>query len=188
MAFHTMPDLIDEIMEHMTSVYLTVFEAVVREVRVDMIHIWEDMCGRQGPLISPTHWEQFMGPQYRRIFAFAREHDIPVISVDTDGNPDLIIPPMMNAGVNYLFPFEVAAGCDVNVLRDRYPTLGMMGGIDKRALANSPAAIDTELERVRPAVEKGRYIPDLDHLIPHDVSWRNYCYYASNLKRLVGKR
>jgi len=187
LAFYTMPDLVHDIMDHLTSLYLTVFAAVVREVRVDTIHIWEDMCGRQGPLISPKHWQEFMGPNYRRIRNFADEHGIPLMSVDTDGNPDLIIPPMMGAGVNYLWPFEVAAGCDVNVLRDKYPDLAMMGGIDKRALAKDPEAIDRELERVRPAVERGRYIPDLDHGIPDDVSWQNYCHFAAALKRLVGK-
>ena len=63
----------------------------------------------------------------------------------------------------------------------------MMGGIDKRALAQGPEAIDAELERVRPAVEAGRYIPDLDHSVPDDVSWENFCYFAEGLKRLVGK-
>lgn len=187
LAFYTMPDLVHEIMDHLTSVYLTVFEHVAREVQVDVILIWEDMCGRQGPLISPAHWDEFMGPPYRRISEFARRHDIRLISVDTDGDPDLIIPPMMRAGVNYLYPMEVAAGCDVNRLREKYPTLGMMGGIDKRALAVGPVAIDQELARIRPAMEKGRYIPDLDHLVPDDVSWDNYCYYAEALKKLVGK-
>ena len=187
LAFYTMPDLVHEIMEHLTSVSLAVFEQVVREVQVDVIHIWEDMCGRQGPLISPRHWDEFMAPHYRRMKAFAVAHDIPLISVDTDGYPDLIIPNMMRAGVNYIYPFEVAAGCDVNVFQDRYPTLGMMGGIDKRALAAGPREIDRELDRIKPAVEKGRYIPDLDHLIPDDVSWENYCYYAEALKKVVGK-
>lgn len=186
-AFYTMPDLIHEMMDHLASLYLTVFEHVVQEVRVDVILIWEDMCGRQGPLISPAHWDEFMGSPYRRIKAFARRHGIPLISVDTDGDPARIIPPMMRAGVNYLYPMEVAAGCDVNRLREQYPTLGMMGGIDKRALAIGPAAIDKELERIKPAVEQGRYIPDLDHLIPDDVSWDHYCYYAEALKKLVGK-
>jgi len=188
LAFYTMPDLVHEIMDHLAGLYLTVFEKVVRAgVRVDVIHIWEDMCGRQGPLISPRHWEEFMGPGYRRIRRFARQNDIPLISVDTDGNPELIIPPMMEAGVNYLYPIEVAAGCDVNELRRRYPTLAMMGGIDKRALARGPEAIEAELDRIWPAVEKGRYIPDLDHLIPDDVSWDNYCHYAESLKRRIGK-
>ncbi len=187
LAYYTMPDLVHEIMDHLTSIYLTVFAQVVRWARVDVIHIWEDMCGRQGPLISPRHFDEFMAPNYRRIKAFAREHGIPLMSVDTDGQPDLIIPPMMRAGVNYMFPFEVAAGADVNEMRRRYPTLAMMGGIDKRALVQGPAAIDRELARIAPAVEKGRYIPDLDHLIPDDVSWENYAYYARALKRLVGK-
>ena len=128
-----------------------------------------------------------MGPCYRRIKRFAAERDIRVISVDTDGNPDGIIPPMMRAGVNYLWPMEVAAGCDVNAMREKYPELGMMGGIDKRALAVGPEAIDREMERVRPAVEKGRYIPDLDHGIPDDVSWENFSHYAVRLKSLAGK-
>jgi len=187
-AFYTMPDLVYDIMDHMTSLYLTVFEKVAREVQVDVVHIWEDMCYRNGPLISPKHWETFMGPHYRRIKAFAEVHNIPLISVDTDGNPDKIAPPMIQAGVNLLFPMEVAAGCDVNVWRAKYPTLGLMGGIDKRALAYGPAAIDRELARIKPALDQGRYIPDLDHLIPDDVSWDNYCYYATALKQLVGKQ
>ena len=186
-AFYTMPDLLHDIMDHLTSVYLTVFEKVVRYVQVDMIHIWEDMCGRQGPLISPRHFDEFMTPHYLRIKRFADQHNIPFISVDTDGSPDLIIPPMMRAGVNYMFPFEVAGGCDINEYQKKYPSLAMMGGVDKRVLAIGPAAIDAELERLRPAVERGRYVPELDHLVPDDVSWGNYSYYARALRKLVGK-
>jgi uroporphyrinogen decarboxylase len=184
-AFCAEPDWVHEIMEHMTGLYLAVFQQVAREVRIDLIHLWEDMCGKQGPLISPAHWREFMGPCYRRIRDFAREHDIPVISVDTDGQPDLITAPMMEEGVNLLFPMEVAAGADVNVFQRKYPGLAMMGGIDKRALAIGPAAIDAELERIRPALERGRYIPDLDHHVPPDVSWPNFCHYATRLREMV---
>ena len=183
--FYDDPELVHEMMGHLADLYLTVFEAVAREVRVDVIHIWEDMCGRQGPLISPAHWREFLGPCYRRIWEFAQEHDIEVLSVDTDGNPDDIVPPMMEAGVNYLWPMEVAAGCDVNSYRECYPDLALMGGIDKRALAEGPEAIDAELDRIWPAVLNGRYVPDLDHCIPDDVSWQDYCYYAEQLRERV---
>jgi uroporphyrinogen decarboxylase len=183
-ALLTMPDLAHEIMDHLATLYLTVFEEVVAAVRVDEIHLWEDMCYRNGPLISPSHWEHFLGPNYRRIKAFADAHDIPVISVDTDGDPDLIAQPMIDAGVNLLFPMEVAAGCDVNVWRATYPELALLGGIDKRALAQDPTAIDTELARVRPALAAGRYIPALDHLVPDDVPWQHYAYYAEARRRI----
>ena len=187
LAFYTMPDLVHEIMDHMTDMYLTVWGKVIDEVEVDVIHLWEDMCGCQGPLISPAHFEEFMGPCYGRIKAFAREHDVPIISVDTDGKPDLIIPPMMAGGMNYLYPMEVAAGCDVTVMQGQFPGLAMMGGVDKRELAKGPEAIDRELDRIKPAIKRGRYIPALDHLVPDDVSWENYCYYATRLKEVVGK-
>jgi hypothetical protein len=184
-AFYTMPDLVHEIMDHMTTIYLTVFERVLREVRVDVIHLWEDMCYRNGPLISPRHWQEYLGPNYRRIAALAEAYSVPVLSVDTDGNPDQIAQPMIDAGVRLLFPMEVAAGCEVNDWRARYPALALLGNIDKRALARGPQAIDRELERIRPAVRGGRYIPCLDHLVPDDVSWEGYAYYAQGLKELV---
>ena len=145
------------------------------------------MCYRNGPLISPQMWVDFLGPNYRRIKTFADQHNIPVISVDTDGDPKRITQPMIDHGVNLLFPMEVAAGVDVNAWRQEFPTLAFMGGIDKRELAKGKAAIDRELDRIRPVVEKGRYIPDLDHLVPDDVSWENYVYYAQELKRRCGK-
>jgi Uroporphyrinogen decarboxylase (URO-D) len=185
-AFCDDPGLVHEIMAHMTDLYLRLAGAVVASARVDVIHLWEDMCGRQGPLISPAHWREFLGPCYGRIRAFAREQGIPVISVDTDGQPELITPAMVEAGVNLLFPMEVAAGADVNHFRRRFPDLALMGGIDKRALAAGPSAIDRELERIRPALESGRYIPDLDHLVPNDVSWANFCHYAERLRAVVG--
>ena len=81
----------------------------------------------------------------------------------------------------------MAAGCDINALQGEYPTLGMMGGIDKRALAIGPKEIDAELERIRPAMEIGGYVPALDHGVPDDVSWDNYRYYAEKLKIMIGK-
>ena len=188
MAFYDAPDLVHDIMDHLTDVYLAVFEAVAAAgVPVDVIHIWEDMSGRQGSLISPAHFREFMTPNYARIGDLADRYDIPLMSVDTDGNPDLIVPPMMEGGVNYLWPMEVAAGADVATYQQKYPGLAMMGGVDKRALAIDHDAIDAELERVRPAVEHGRYIPQLDHNIPNDVTWENYKYFARRLRELVGK-
>lgn len=40
-------------------------------------------------------------------------------------------------------------------------------------------------DRVWPAVGTGRYIADLDHCVPDDVSWESYRYYAEQLRRRV---
>ena len=184
MALYTEPDLVLDIIRHLTDLWLYVFAKVAAEVRVDMVQFWEDMCGRQGPLISPAHFSEFMAESYGRVSGFCKAKGIPILAVDTDGMPDLLLPGMIKAGMNLMFPFEVQAGCDVNDFGARYPQLAMLGGIDKRVLAKDKAAIDRELQRVNPAVKRGRYIPELDHLAPPDVSWENFCHYQKRRKEM----
>jgi hypothetical protein len=38
---------------------------------------------------------------------------------------------------------------------------------------------------VRPLVQDGGYIPSLDHGVPPDVSFANYCYYAERLCEIL---
>jgi len=183
-AFYDKPEMIQDIMETLTSLWLALYERATQEVKVDQIHIWEDMSGRQGSLISPSMVEKFMMPCYDRIATFAREHDIPLISVDTDGDCSMLVPLMMKHGVNVFFPFEVQAGNDILEYREKYPELGIIGGLDKRALAGKRDDIDRQVEKAAKMIEKGRYVPGFDHLIPPDATWENYCYAAEEIKKV----
>jgi uroporphyrinogen-III decarboxylase len=182
-AFYTEPDMIKDIMSHLTSLWLLLWERVADQVQIDHIHIWEDMSGKQGSLISPDMVETFMMPCYDRIADFAKARGVRLISVDTDGDCQELVPVMMRHGVNTFFPFEVQAGNDIREYRRQYPNLGILGGLDKNALARDKAAIDIEIEKARWMLENGgRYIPGFDHLIPPDASWENFRYAAENLR------
>jgi len=171
-------------MGHLTTLWLALWERLAAEVRIDHIHIWEDMAGRQGSLISPAMVEQFMMPCYDRIAKFAQRHGVRVVSVDTDGECQQLVPVMMGHGINMIFPFEVQAGNDIREYRRRYPTLGIMHGLDKRALAGTRADVDREVARAREMVRLGRYIPGFDHLIPPDARWENFQYAAEQLREV----
>ena len=86
-----------------------------------------------------------------------------------------------------MLPFEVQAGNNVLELRERFPYMGMLGGIDKIQIAKGRDAIDRELDRISPLIGKPGYIPQLDHLIPPDVSYEDYLYFCAQLKALCGK-
>jgi len=182
-SFYDEPAMVHDMMDHLTTLWITLWEHVARQVPIAHIHIWEDMSGRQGSLISPAMVEEFMMPCYDRIAAFARAHAVPLISVDTDGDCRQLVPVMMAHGVNMFFPFEVQAGNDILQYREQYPTLGIVGGLDKRALALGREEIDREVAKARAMVQRGRYIPAFDHLIPPDVPWDNYCYAAQQIKK-----
>jgi len=183
-SFYDDPDLIRDMMNHLTSLWIAVYQQVSAEVRIDHIHIWEDMSGRQGSLISPGMVEQFMMPCYDRIAAFARSAGVRIISVDTDGDCSQLVPLMMEHGITVFLPFEVQAGNDVLVYRRLYPELGIIGGLDKRALAGTREDINHEVHRAEQMAREGRYIPGFDHLIPPDVPWANYCYAAERMQEV----
>ena len=178
------PDLVHDMMDNLTTLWLALWEEVAKEVRIDHIHIWEDMAGKQGSLISPTMVREFMMPHYRRVVEFAASHGVKIVSGDSDGNVSELVPIMMEYGINAYLPFEVQAGCDIIEYRKLYPTLGIIGGLDKRALAGSRSDIDREVERAARMVEKGRYIPGFDHCIPPDVPWVNFEYAAERLRKV----
>lgn len=185
-AFYDEPDLVRDIMQHTTELSLSLWEEIAAHVQIDHIHIWEDMSGRDGPLISPRMIREFMMPCYDRIAAFARSVGARLVSVDTDGDCSLLVPIFMEHGVNFVFPFEVQAGNDIEEYRRAYPELGIMGGLDKRALAHGRPAVDREMEKARRMVAAGRYIPGFDHLIPPDVPWETFRYAAERAAALCG--
>ncbi len=78
----------------------------------------------------------------------------------------------------------VQAGCDVLEFRRRHPRLGILGGLDKRALAAGRREIDREVARAARMAERGRYVPGFDHLIPPDVPWENFRYAAAELRKV----
>jgi uroporphyrinogen decarboxylase len=61
-AFYDEPEMIRDMMNTLTTLWIGMYERVAAQVQIDHIHIWEDMSGRQGSLISPAMVEEFMMP------------------------------------------------------------------------------------------------------------------------------
>jgi uroporphyrinogen decarboxylase len=184
MGFYESPELIRDIMDTFTSLWIDIYEQVAAQVQIDHLHIWEDMSGKQGSLLSPRMVEEFMMPAYDRLADCAARHGIRVMSVDTDGDCAELVPVMRAHGVNAFMPFEVQAGNDLRDYREQYPDLGLIGGLDKRALARGRKEIDAEVAKAAEVMRAGRYIPCFDHHIPPDVPWDNFRYAAERIKEL----
>jgi uroporphyrinogen decarboxylase len=185
LAFYDYPEMVADIIDTFVSLWLAIYEQAVKKVRVDHLHIWEDMSGKQGSLISMGMVERIMMPAYDRIVRFARNHDIPLVTVDSDGQVAELLPVMMRHGINGFMPFEVQAGNDLRQYRRTYRTLGLMGGLDKSALTKGKKAIDAELDKARAMLERGGWVPGFDHAIPPDVPWSSFEYAMTELRRMI---
>lgn len=184
--FYNEPDFVDEMMDSIADFIILMMERILSHTTVDVFGFWEDMACKNGPLLNPRLVRRSMLPRYRRVIKFLNSHGVRWISLDSDGDISLLIPIWLEAGINIIYPFEVQAGMDVVKIRKTYGRkLRMWGGVDKRAIAAGPSAIDAELKRVAPLVREGGYVPAPDHGLPPDISFTNYCYYMERLKALV---
>jgi len=154
----------------------------------DFGHFWEDICYRAGPLVNPRVFRNKVGPNYRRITDLLHSHGINLVSVDCDGKIDDLIPTWLENGVNVMFPIEVGIWeASIAPWREKYgPEIRGVGGMDKKVFAYDYEAIDSEIERLKPLVDLGGYIPCPDHRIPPDAKWENVLYYCDKMHQTFG--
>lgn len=183
------PDLFQEIIDHVGDLsYRCVEEALRRTTAYDFGHFWEDICFKSGPLISPRVFEEKVGPHYRRITSLLASHGIDIVSLDCDGCIDALVPIWVKNGVNTMFPIEVGTwGGSIKPWREQ---LGRevrgVGGTNKVVFSRDRAAVDAEIERLKPLVDLGGYIPCPDHRLAPDAIWDNVRYYCDRMREVFG--
>jgi len=186
------PELIHDCMRAWFDLADSVIARHQQHVTIDEIFFAEDICYNHGLLISPSMMREFLLPYYQQLIANLRSRQLDpsrrlYIHVDTDGFAVPAIPVYREIGLTTMSPFEVASGCDVVEIGRQYPDLAIFGGIDKRVLAQGPAAIDAMVERILPAMRaRGGYIPTCDHGVPMEVSLANYEHYRKRCVELGG--
>ena len=176
--------LFDEIIQTVGELCLQcVKTALATGAKFDFAHFWEDICFKNGPLVVPSVFGEKVGPHYRRITGLLKQHGINIVSLDCDGLIDALVPIWLENGVNTMFPIEVGTwNASIVPWRKQYgKKLRGVGGMNKLVFARDRKAIDVEIERLRPLVELGGYIPCPDHRIAPDAKWDNVRYYCDRM-------
>ena len=179
------PELLRDILDHLCNLWLSIAEELTACLDFDMVSFWEDMSGKQGPLISPKIFKEFMAPCYKKLINLLKSRGLKFFLVDTDGKVDQLIPLFLEVGVNVMLPFEQQAGNDLIELKKMFPELRMMGGFDKNTLYKGKEFISKELEKMPELIKMGGFIPYADHDIPPNSSWENFKYYRNKLQDII---
>ncbi|MGI6705664.1 MAG: uroporphyrinogen decarboxylase family protein [Clostridia bacterium] len=186
--FYDEPELIHDCMKTWLELSDAVIARHQEHVTIDEIFIAEDICYNHGPLISPEMIKEFLFPYYQQLISNVKARQIDksrhlYFQVDTDGYSEPVIPLYREIGMDYMSPFEVAAGCNVVKVGQEYPDLIIRGGIDKRVLAKGKDEIDRHIDSILPVMKRrGGYIPTCDHGVPEEVSFENYMHFRKRLQ------
>lgn len=186
-AWYDEPAMLHEMMEFIADFTIETARPLLEAgVRPDYVFLNEDMSMKNGPLLSPDTYRTFIFPHMKRLVAFFKANGVKWFVVDTDGNCELLIPLLLEAGVDAIWPLERAANMDPLAIRRKFGrSLRLWGGVDKRELAKDAAAIDVHLRTMQPLVADGGFIPTVDHLVPPDVSLANFEHYMKRKQQLL---
>lgn len=182
------PELYEEIANTLAGLCYQSVKAILETgAKFDYAHFWEDICYKNGPLVSPDGFRQMIRPHYRKITNLLKEHGVDIVSVDCDGWIDTLLPIWLENGVNTMFPIEVGTwNASIAPWREKYgKDLRGVGGMNKTVFARDYQAVDQEVERLRPLMELGGYIPCPDHRIAPDAKFENVQYYCEKMKSLT---
>lgn len=182
-------DLYAEIIDTVGTLAYKVVERMLKTgIEFDYAHFWEDICFKTGPLVHPDVFRELVGPQYKKITSLVNSHGIDIVSVDCDGKIDFLLPVWLENGVNTMFPIEVGTwdAC-IAPWREKYGRgLRGVGGMNKTVFAHDKAAVDAEIERLKPLIDLGGYIPCPDHRIAPDAKYELVAYYCEQFRKAFG--
>lgn len=180
-------DLFAEIIDTYAEMQYKCVEEILRTgAKFDFAHYWEDICFKNGPLISPAMFEELCAKHYKKRNDLVKSYGIDVISLDCDGVTERLLPVWFENGVNTMFPIEVGTwGDQFEPAREKFGK-GMLGvgGMDKTAFRKDKAAVDEEIKRMERLAQMGGFIPCPDHRLMPGSKFELVKYYAQRIKEI----
>ncbi|TRO54824.1 hypothetical protein E2P64_08295 [Candidatus Bathyarchaeota archaeon] len=188
-ACYDSPDMVEDMVETCCLLVEDFLDQVLPHVNVDFASGWEDICFKNGPIVSLDFFTHVVVPRYKRIGRKLKAAGIDIWYTDCDGDVRHLLSGFLEAGINCLFPYEVNSCVHPAELLNEYgKNLRIMGGVDKLEMIKGKQAIKVYLESLIPLVERGGYIPFCDHRCPPDVKPDDYLYYLDLKERMFGIR
>ncbi|MHC1694857.1 MAG: uroporphyrinogen decarboxylase family protein [Eubacteriales bacterium] len=103
-ALYDQPELMYDMMEFIADFTIEMSRPFLEVTDAEYVMINEDMSMKTGPLISPSHYKEYIFPHMRRLADFYKSHGVKYVFVDTDGNCEALLPLLLDAGVDGILP------------------------------------------------------------------------------------
>ena len=134
--FYTQPEFVREVLRCIMDFQIGI-AAHYLDAGVEMVVCSEDLGGQRGPLLAPDIFEEFLVPEYERLFRIYRDKGV-LINFHSCGSIEFLVEPLTRLGVSILNPVQATAN---DLKRIRCLTQGRMalqGGVSTAIVMDGP--------------------------------------------------
>lgn len=147
--FHTEPEYAREILRRIMDFQLGIAAHYV-SLGIEIAHLGDDLGTQHSLILSPVTIQEFLVPEYRRLFGFYKQHNI-LIGFHSCGHIEPILDVFMDLGVDMLNPIQATANNLAAVRRKTQGRMALVGAISTKTLLEGPAG--RIREEVRRAID-----------------------------------
>lgn len=178
LAIYDYPEVVEDMVETCCILIENCLDKILPNLKFEFACGSEDICYKNGSMFSVDFFRKILMPRYKRINAKLKKYGIDIFFIDCDGDVRPLIPSMLECGINCLYPYEVSCcGHPSDVLKEYGKDIHIIGGVDKMQLLKGKDSIKKYMDSINPLVEKGGFIPCIDHLCSSDIKQDDFLYY-----------
>lgn len=171
------PELVDRWMQANQRQILLQLEEQLK-LGADLILGGQDICYKNGPMFSPSHYDRFIKPGLLAITEMCHKYDVPYLR-HNDGNITAIERPfLLESGIDGWHAVEPCAGMDICYFKDEYgDKITLAGNIDCGGALESgtPEEIRNEVRaKIKHCAPGGGYIIASSNSVHSAIPGRNY--------------
>ncbi|RIK83731.1 MAG: hypothetical protein DCC67_05650 [Planctomycetota bacterium] len=182
------PRLVHELIDLAVSYDMRVAERMVH-AGADVVVLADDYADKNGPLMSPRHFREFILPALQRAVDNAHRAGAYVVK-HSDGNIMPLLDMIVSTGVDAINPLEPAAGMNIAAVKEKYgDRVAIIGNIDcGDLLCNAPAdeVARVTRETIRVAAPEGAFCLASSNSIHSSVRPENYLAMVETNRRWGG--
>ena len=165
--FFTEPEFVKEVLHKIMDFQLGIAEHYLA-IGVEMVKLSDDLGTQTGPLLSPKIVNEFLYPEYQRLFTLYKDRGV-LINFHSCGNVFLILEPLIQLGADILNPVQASAN-DLQKLREiTQGRLALQGGVNSNVVLDGPAEeiFATVKSRIYTLGKDGGYFCCQDQAFPY---------------------
>ena len=135
-AFYAQPDAVRELLRRIMDYQLGIARHYLA-IGVEMVTMGDDLGTQRGPLLSPRIVDDFLVPEYRRLFDLYRGHGV-LVKWHSCGHIQPFLEVFIDLGVDILNPVQATANDLDAVRRITQGRMALQGGVSSATVVRGP--------------------------------------------------